>query len=188
MIKLIPKTSTLKHQNVTSQQQEINNNNYVSTNRNQNNLTTTTTVTATKHPFELTICVQVNLPFNQKTIVRVKPDIKLNDLFDLICAEAKLEKIKYNFLILNKNNSNMDETFDSFNTKEVCLVLKNNNNNETASSKTLSKFDCLLLLFVSFYFFFYCLRNKIMLLTIVNNNRRKNFIFFYDLNLLGLIA
>jgi hypothetical protein len=186
MIKLIPKTSTLKHQNVTSQQQEINNNNnnnnYISTNRNQNNLTATTTVTATKHPFELTICVQVNLPFNQKTIVRVKPDIKLNDLFDLICAEAKLERIKYNFLILNKNNLNMDETFDSFNTKEVCLVLKNNNNNnnnnETASSKTLSKFDCLLLLFVSFYFFFYCLRNKIMLLTIVNNNRRKNFIFF----------
>jgi len=180
MIKLIPKTSTLKHQNVTSQQQqqqqqqEINNNNYLSTNRNQTNLTTT--LTATKHPFELTICVQVNLPFNQKTIVRVKPDIKLNDLFDLICAEAKLERIKYNFLILNKNNLNMDETFDSFNTKEVCLVLKNNNNNnETASSKTLSKFDCLLLLFVSFYFFFYCLRNKIMLLTIVNNNNRRIF-------------
>jgi hypothetical protein len=176
MIKLIPKTSTLKHQNVTSQQQqqqEINNNNYISTNRNQTNLTTT--LTATKHPFELTICVQVNLPFNQKTIVRVKPDIKLNDLFDLICAEAKLERIKYNFLILNKNNLNMDETFDSFNTKEVCLVLKNNNNNETASSKTLSKFDCLLLLFVSFHFFFYCLRNKITLLTIVNNNNRRIF-------------
>lgn len=78
-----------------------------------------------QQPFELTICVQVNLPFNQKTIVRVKKEILLEDLFTLICREAKLEKNKYEFYIPNiQEPYTMQESFANFDTKEVCLILK----------------------------------------------------------------
>jgi len=87
----------------------------------------TNLVTGLNHvqPFELTICVQVNLPFNQKTVVRVKREILLEDLFSLICREANLDKQKYEFYIPNLQESyTMQDSFACFDTKEVCLALK----------------------------------------------------------------
>jgi hypothetical protein len=78
-----------------------------------------------QQPFELTVCVQVNLPFNQKTIVRVKREILLEDLFRLICREQNLDRDKYEFYIPNVQESyTMQESFANFDSKEVCLVLK----------------------------------------------------------------
>lgn len=81
--------------------------------------------TANVQPFELTVCIQVNLPFNQKTVVRVRREILLDDLFTLICREANLEKDKYEFYIPNMHEEyTMHESFANFDTKEVCLALK----------------------------------------------------------------
>lgn len=86
-------------------------------------------------PFELTVCVQVNLPFNQKTIVRVKREILLEDLFSLICREQNLEKDKYEFYIPNLQEAyTMQESFANFDTKEVCLVLKKHLKQFTSAS------------------------------------------------------
>ncbi len=79
-------------------------------------------------PFELTIRVQVNLPFNQMTTVRVKPDILLDELFDKICKEANLQSQKY---ILTIPNINVDELLmkyplSHFDTKEVNLIFSRN--------------------------------------------------------------
>ncbi len=93
-------------------------------------------------PFELTVCVQVNLPFNQKTVVRVKREILLSDLFALICREANLDKEKYEFYIPNLQEPyTMQDSFASFDTKEVCLALKKHMKDTTSySTRTLGKF------------------------------------------------
>lgn len=91
--------------------------------------------TVPQQPFELTVCVQVNLPFNQKTIVRVKREILLEDLFRLICREQNLDKDKYEFYIPNLQESyTMQESFANFDTKEVCLVLKKHLKQFTSTS------------------------------------------------------
>ena len=90
-------------------------------------------------PFELTIRVDVNLPFNQRTAVRIKPEISLNDLLTVICKEASLEKSRYDLLIFETGSENgqdkrlaqicMNDSFDVYNTKEVTLTLKGNLSN-----------------------------------------------------------
>lgn len=83
-------------------------------------------VAQSKTPFELTIRVGVNLPFNQKTAVRVKPDISLGDLFATICKEAGLDPYRYD-LVINSTivQASMQQKLNSFDTNEVTLVLKN---------------------------------------------------------------
>jgi hypothetical protein len=83
--------------------------------------------------------VQVNLPFNQKTTVRARPEIKLNDLFEMICREANLERKKYDLAVLNEISLPMESIFASYNTKEVSLILKSQQNGVEPSSKLLSK-------------------------------------------------
>ena len=82
-----------------------------------------------QQPFELTIRVQVNLPFNQKTTVRVKPSIALGELFAAVCAESHLDSAKYMMMVVANGVSVVvrhdrlsTEPFDSFDTKEVTLV------------------------------------------------------------------
>jgi hypothetical protein len=87
-------------------------------------------------PFELTNRVEVNLPFNQKTAVRVKLDISLDELLTLICKEANnLERTRYELVINGARPSSMQDSFSTYNTKEVTLVLKHS---ETAYVKNLS--------------------------------------------------
>ena len=75
-------------------------------------------------PFELTICVQVNLPFNQKTAVRVKPEIILEDLLVVACKEANLDKSKYELVVPSVQTAyTMQDCLSKFDTKEVNLVL-----------------------------------------------------------------
>ena len=110
----MPKTATLKHQHILQETIKVN----------SSALLQQLATKQQPQPFELTTCVQVNLPFNQKTIVRAKREIKLNDLFDLICKEANLEQNKYDLIISNCTNLSMQDSFAMFNTKEVSLVLK----------------------------------------------------------------
>jgi hypothetical protein len=79
-----------------------------------------------QQPFELTIRIEVNLPFNQKTIVRVRPDIKLEDLFHTICKEANLDKNRYDLLVLNNRicSAAFEDSLSAYDTKEVTLALK----------------------------------------------------------------
>lgn len=87
-------------------------------------------------PFELTNRVEVNLPFNQKTAVRVKLDISLDELLTLICKEANnLERTRYELVINGARPSSMQDSFSTYNTKEVTLVLKHS---ETTYVKNLS--------------------------------------------------
>ena len=92
-----------------------------------------------QQPFEVTTRVEVNLPFNQKTAVRVKPEITIQDLFELICKEASLDNKKYELLISTKIGTNlcMNAPFYLYETKEVTLAFKTHFTNE--NSKVLSK-------------------------------------------------
>ena len=95
--------------------------NYLNINNNISNYVT---------PFELTIRVEVNLPFNQKTTVRVRPDIELNDLFEVICREASLQKEKYLLTLPNYelDEIDMNNSLSFYDTKEVNLIFNKNNN------------------------------------------------------------
>ena len=95
---------------------------------------------SSQQPFELTIRVDVILPHNQRTVVRVKPDISLDDLLCVITQERSLDKNLYDLLLHenseNKNNNNiqsekriisiesMRDSLQKYKTKEVTLVLK----------------------------------------------------------------
>lgn len=83
-------------------------------------------VPVSKTPFELTIRLGVNLPFNQKTAVRVKPDISLKDLLETICKEANLDPSRYDLVLNSKTiQASAQQKFSSFNTNEVTLAPKN---------------------------------------------------------------
>ena len=135
IIKLVPKTATLKHQ----QQQlfptePVKKPDFIplaSSNSKSifsvNNKSSSSLKPTTQTPFELTICVQVNLPFNQKTVVRVKHEILLIDLFRHVCRESNLDQEKYDLYIPNENRQySLEDSFANFNTKQVSLVLKKN--------------------------------------------------------------
>lgn len=130
IIKLVPKTATLKHQQqlfpleTVKKQSE-----HVSTNSAANKSSSSIKPVSIQTPFELTICVQVNLPFNQKTVVRIKQEISLGDLFAHVCRESNLDQEKYDLYIPNENENEpytMQDSFARFNTKEVSLMLKKN--------------------------------------------------------------
>jgi hypothetical protein len=111
--------------------------NYLNTNNNISNYVT---------PFELTIRVEVNLPFNQKTTVRVRPDIELNDLFEVICREGSLQRDKYVLTLPNYelDEIDMNNPLSFYDTKEVNLMfnkhqMNNNTNNHLYVQKTLLK-------------------------------------------------
>ena len=69
--------------------------------------------------------MQVNLPFNQKTAVRVKPEIILEDLLAAACKEANLDKYKYELVVPSVQQAayTMQDCLSKFDTKEVNLVL-----------------------------------------------------------------
>lgn len=134
-IRITPKTSTLKHfQNYEHSHHHVfgtANNNYY---HHSNNPTTTlssrvqTLGGANNYqstPFELTNRVEVNLPFNQKTAVRVKLDITLDELLTAICKEAaNLDRSRYDLVINGARPNSMQDILSTYNTKEVTLVLK----------------------------------------------------------------
>lgn len=99
-------------------------------------------------PFELTTRVQANLPFNQKTAVRVKTDILLDDLFDLICKEAALDRSRYDLVIIPDQNDSqngqktvrMQDSLANYSTREVTLVLKNSNLSKSNFESQLSNY------------------------------------------------
>lgn len=126
-ITIVPKTTTLKHQqhqlfpleNEVPKLggQTVNLNSYAKS------------LSTSKTPFELTIRVGINLPFNQKTAVRVKPDINLNDLLETICKEANLEPNRYDLVINSKIvQASAQQKFNLFNTNEVTLTSKSYEN------------------------------------------------------------
>jgi hypothetical protein len=149
-IKVIPKTATLKHKQLSiselpnnSKKNSLKNNNNNTSNISTSNLAIHESSKATlpfEKPFELTIRVDVSLPFNQRTVVRVKPDISLEDLFSIICKDAALDKTHYDLLILDSCGDNdinddgserkkrlhisMNDSFESYQTKQVTLCLK----------------------------------------------------------------
>ena len=81
-------------------------------------------------PFEFRTRVEVSLPFNQKTVVRVRPDISLDELFNVVCKEACLDRDRYELVITNHNPNasrtklSTKDAFSSYNTKEITLVIK----------------------------------------------------------------
>ncbi len=115
-----------------SRQTQPSQSNYLNTNNNISNYVT---------PFELTIRVEVNLPFNQKTTVRVRPDIELNDLFEVICREGSLQREKYLLTLPNYDldEIDMNKTLSFYDTKEVNLIFSKDNNNHLYVQKTLIK-------------------------------------------------
>ena len=116
---------------------------------------------SSQQPFELTIRVDVILPHNQRTVVRVKPDISLDDLLCVITQERSLDKNLYDLLLHenSENNNNniqsekriisiesMRDPLQKYKTKEVTLVLKGFKPS-VDTAKNLSKLlDILLLL------------------------------------------
>jgi hypothetical protein len=105
--------------------------------------------TSSQQPFELTIRVDVILPHNQRTVVRVKPDISLEDLLSVITQERSLDKRQYELLLHeNIENSNsekriipiesMKDSLQKYRTKEVTLLPKGLNPS-VDTAKILSK-------------------------------------------------
>jgi len=105
--------------------------------------------TSSQQPFELTIRVDVILPHNQRTVVRVKPDISLDDLLSVITQERSLDKRQYELLLHeNIENSNsekriiplesMKDSLQKYRTKEVTLLPKGLNPS-VDTAKSLSK-------------------------------------------------
>jgi hypothetical protein len=97
-------------------------------------------------PFELTTRVEVNLPFNQKTVVRINPHISLEELMNVICKEALLDKSKYSLIIQTTTNDqiidyNMKESFSIYKTNQVSLKLNNNNENKTLNRSYFTQKD-----------------------------------------------
>ena len=94
--------------------------------------------------FEITIRVQVNLPHNQITALRVKPNIKLSDLIRIICDENLLDVSKYK-LIVNSGNFDMNEnnymnnTLSKYDANEVTLVYVNNRSSVNKSNEDNNK-------------------------------------------------
>ncbi|RNA09408.1 msx2-interacting -like isoform X1 [Brachionus plicatilis] len=122
-ITIVPKTSTLKHQQHqlfpldTEVPKSVGH--IVNLNSHGKSLP------LSKTPFELTIRVGVNLPFNQKTAVRVKPDISLYELLEIVCKEASLDPSRYDLVINSKIcQASLQQKLNSFDTNEVTLVLK----------------------------------------------------------------
>jgi hypothetical protein len=104
--------------------------------------------TNNNQPFEFKTRVEVSLPFNQKTVVRVRPDISLDELFNVVCKEACLDRDHYELVITNynpnavaktSNVSSKDDEFSSYNTKEIELVLKKGAHVQTHPVKSSSK-------------------------------------------------
>lgn len=142
-IKIIPKTSTLKHNFQNYELSSHHHNHFSSTLNNQlhsssaaansgSSRVQTLSNNYSSTPFELTNRVQVNLPFNQKTAVRVRLDISLDDLLAAICKEAALERARYDLVINGSRPNSMLDSLSTYNTKEVTLVLKHS---ETAYVK-----------------------------------------------------
>ena len=127
-IKIVPKTVTLKHYQhqlftwSDSSEESI----FKQTSPGQCSVSSLRcpNKTAATTPFELTICVQVNLPFNQKTAVRVKKEMSLSDLFVVICREANLHAENFELRVGGVEPTSMEASLDQLNTKQVDLVLK----------------------------------------------------------------
>ena len=166
MIKLIPKSSTIKTStlNYYSQQQLYNNSPNINSNTNNkfvlnNNNSIINTNELKKPSFEITIRVQVNLPHNQITALRVKPNVKLSDLIRIICDENLLDVTKYRLVVNSPNfdineNNYMNNTLAKYDANEITLVYANNRNkNEDykIKSKSIALFLSISLLCI-FYF------------------------------------
>lgn len=98
--------------------------------------------------------------------MRVRPDIKLEDLFQTICKEANLDKNRYDLLVLNNciRSTAFEDPLSAYDTKEVTLALK------SFIKHTDSKFICFVsimhafsssyvfVVLISFFNFFYLLK------------------------------
>lgn len=94
-------------------------------------------------PFEITSRIEVNLPYNQKTAVRVKLDITLEELLNYICKEtANFDKSRYDLIINGQRPESMLDAIASYNTKEVTLLLKNLENNSSYLKNLSKKNNC----------------------------------------------
>lgn len=87
--------------------------------------------------FDVTIRVQVDLPHNQKTAVRVSPNIKLKQLYQFICKENSLNESDYRLKLKNFELNNDDfhtKLLSDFNTNQVELVFINSSYNSSPLS------------------------------------------------------
>lgn len=118
----------------------------VTLNRNNSGKNNTNGSSQQQQPFEFKTRIEVNLPFNQKTVVRVRPDISLSDLFVIICKEACLDRELYELRIFKNNDvksgssgkpESMSDSYSSYNAKEVTLILKINPTNPSNSKSFL---------------------------------------------------
>ena len=94
-------------------------------------------------PFELTVRVQVNLPHNQKTAVRVKQDVLLQELFDIICQEVKLDKSKYGLIVPADDgrpvNVSLKDPLTKLEKREVSLIFQPTPPETKETAKVMSK-------------------------------------------------
>jgi hypothetical protein len=87
--------------------------------------------------FDVTIRVQVDLPQNQKTAIRVSPNVQLKQLYQLICEENLLNESDYKLKLKNfelNENDLKTKSLKDFNTNQVELVFTGSSYNSSPSS------------------------------------------------------
>lgn len=91
------------------------------------------------------------MPFNQRTAVRVRLDISLDELLGVICKEAAvIDKSRYELVVNGARPNSMLDPLSAYNTKEVTLVLKHSETGyvKNTSLSMLNSFKtCLLSIF-----------------------------------------
>ncbi|GBN12703.1 hypothetical protein AVEN_211534-1 [Araneus ventricosus] len=79
---------------------------------------------ATHRPFEPTFRVQVHLPRNQLTVVRVSPRVKISELRSMVCQEKGLDLNRYQLVRPNDLGQPLtgDMTLAEYGSTEITLL------------------------------------------------------------------
>ncbi|XP_060594347.1 protein cordon-bleu-like isoform X6 [Ruditapes philippinarum] len=65
---------------------------------------------STAQPFEMTYRFTVNLPHNQKKVLRISPKLTLAEVRQLICKEKNFDPSRYVFLLPSNPNNSLDDS------------------------------------------------------------------------------
>lgn len=101
---------------------------------------------STTPPFEITNRLAVNLPKNQKMVLRIKPQSTLAEIFKMICSERNLDPYKHELRHPTQPNMalNMANSLASYRINEITVVSVSDSEGEVitpASTKAQSIYD-----------------------------------------------
>ncbi|XP_053373421.1 protein cordon-bleu-like isoform X4 [Mercenaria mercenaria] len=79
---------------------------------------------STAQPFEMTYRFTVNLPHNQKKVLRISPKLTLGEVRQLICKEKNFDPSRYVFLLPGNPNNSLEDsvTVGDLKTSEINFV------------------------------------------------------------------